>query len=211
MRASPLPTSAEASAHQFGVPGAPVVDVQAGRLADDQGGPPLGEHPGLQRGQGVRHLVHQRLGEPAERWRPPRDGESRAPTQFRPPTPAPLGRRHPRAPRPPVASSPATPPPGLCRGSTSLQRLEPGNRRYQRRFIQICIKFEHMFTLHQVRDKPRRSRAREGSPAPPPPRAFSGADANRTSAAAAIDPTPASISPGPQTCARATARRCRPP
>jgi|GEM_PF-4827441 len=43
---------------------AAILDRQAGRLFDDQGGPPFREHPGLQGGQGVRHLGHQGLGEP---------------------------------------------------------------------------------------------------------------------------------------------------
>ncbi len=49
---------------QFGIQGAAVLHVEAGALAHDQGGPPLGERPAFQRGQGVRHLVHQRLGKP---------------------------------------------------------------------------------------------------------------------------------------------------
>ena len=47
---------------QLGVQHRPVPDRQAGGFPHDQGGPPLRERPAFQRGQGVRHVLHQRLG-----------------------------------------------------------------------------------------------------------------------------------------------------
>ena len=48
---------------QFGVQGAAVSWAQSHRFGDDQAGAVLGEHPGLQCGEGVRHVVHQRRRE----------------------------------------------------------------------------------------------------------------------------------------------------
>ncbi len=41
------------------VQGAAITDIETGRLAHDQGGPPFREHPGFQGGQGVGHLVDE--------------------------------------------------------------------------------------------------------------------------------------------------------
>ncbi len=60
---------------QFGIQDPPILDRQAGRFPHDQGGAPFRERPALQRGQGVRHLMHQRLGQPL--MPVPRAGESR--------------------------------------------------------------------------------------------------------------------------------------
>ncbi len=40
-----------------------MLDCQACRFLDNQAGPPFGERPGGQGGQGVRHLVDQSAGE----------------------------------------------------------------------------------------------------------------------------------------------------
>jgi hypothetical protein len=48
---------------QLGVQGGAVLEAQACRFAHDEGGPPFGEHAGLQCRQGVGHFVHQGAGE----------------------------------------------------------------------------------------------------------------------------------------------------
>ena len=64
---NPLVSPAHQPVHvcaQLGIQCPAMLHGQTGRLLHDQGGPPLRQHPGLQGGQGVRHLVHQRPGHP---------------------------------------------------------------------------------------------------------------------------------------------------
>ena len=48
---------------QLGIEALPILDVEAGRFPDHNGGPPFRQGAVLQRGQGVWHLVHQGLGQ----------------------------------------------------------------------------------------------------------------------------------------------------
>ena len=65
-RRSPAPARAPVSGGEFRVDGGPVRGGQAGGFAHEQGGAPFVQLPGLERGEGVRHLGHQGFGQAQE-------------------------------------------------------------------------------------------------------------------------------------------------
>ena len=139
IRASPIPSSLLTSAHSSASKHPPILDGQAGRLPHDQRRAPLRERPALQRGQGVRHLVHQRLGQPqvpaaARRGIPPRQRHLAGHPA------APLPRRHPG--RRLIGSPPLIQRrgrPRLTRRRGRLEPLQPGDLLDQRRLIGMRI------------------------------------------------------------------------
>ena len=73
-----LPAERAGVGGEFGVDGGPVRGAQARGFAHEQGGAPFVELPGLQGGEGVRHLSHEGFGQAEE---PAAPGRGFAPGQ----------------------------------------------------------------------------------------------------------------------------------